>query len=238
VNHDLVNHNLATREARESRRRLWALALHFPLKILGYLEFSEIYSLSLDRIPPPRQLDSSYTIDQANADDIDFICRELVRDEPPVVIRTLFAEGHHCFVARSQGRIVAYDWLALSTVQEEEYRIELEPVHAFCLNAYTVPEHRGRGIHYALLRRMLEFAAQNGRSKAYTLVSLYNRDSWKSHIRMGWVREFTYCYFRPYFTLRRIPWPLTAPRYPARLDWDRHSWFASPATGRPVKAAN
>jgi len=83
------------------------LALHFPLKILGYLEFSEIYSLGLDRIPPPRQLDSSYTIDQANADDIDFICRELVRDEPPVVIRTLFAEGHHCFVARSQGRIVA-----------------------------------------------------------------------------------------------------------------------------------
>ena len=233
-----VNDDLIAREARESRRRLAALALHFPLKIFGYLEFSEIYSIGLDSIPPPRRLDSKYVLDQANADDIDYICRELVRDEPPVVIRNLFAGGHHCFVARSKGRIVAYDWLALSTVQEEEYRVELRPADAFCLNAYTVPEHRGRGIHYALLRRMLEFAAQSGRSRAYTLVSLYNRDSWKSHIRMGWVREFTYCYFRPYFTLRRIPWPLTAPRYPARLDWDRHAWFAPALPGRPANAAD
>lgn len=218
---------LAAKETRESRRRMAALALHCPLKMLGYLEFSEIYSIGLDRPLPPRLLDIGYVLDRADADDIDYICNNLIRDEPPAVIRNLGVEGNHCFVARHQGRIIAYNWLALSTVQEEEYRIELEPAHAFCLNAYTVPEHRGRGIHYSLLRNMLQFAAENGRSKAYTVVSLYNRNSWKSHIRMGWVREFTYCYFRPYFTLSRRPWALTPPRYPVRLDWDRHSWFAA-----------
>jgi len=230
--------NPDAKETYENRRRLAALALHYGMKVLGYLEFSEIYSIDLSHLPPPRRLDNRYVLDKANAEDIDYICRELVRDEPPVVIRNLFAEGHSAFVARSEGRIVGYNWLALSTVQEEEYRIDLEPAHAFCLNAYTVPEHRGRGIHYALLRGMLEFAAQNGRSKAYTLVSLYNRDSWKSHIRMGWEREFTYCYFRPYFTLRRIPWPLTAPRYPVRLDWKRHSWFASTPVGQAAGTGN
>jgi GNAT superfamily N-acetyltransferase len=223
---------VTARLAAENRRRTAAQLLHYSLKLFGYLEFSEVYGIGLDPLPPPRRLDG-YTLDRANSDDIDTICRELVRDEPPIVLRNLWAGGNHCFVARKQDRIVGYDWLAFPTVQEEEYRVELRPDHAFCLNAYTVPEHRGRGIHYALLRNMLEFAAQNGKSKAYTLVSLFNRDSWKSHIRMGWKREFTYCYFRPYFTPRRMPWPLTSPRYPVRLDWPQHSWFAPTATSPP-----
>jgi GNAT superfamily N-acetyltransferase len=121
--------------------------------------------------------------------------------------------------------VLAYNWIAFSAVQEEEYRIELQPADVFCLNAYTHPDHRGRGIHYKLLRTLLECAAARGKTGAYTLVSLFNRDSWKSHIRMGWKRSFTYCYFRPYFVPGRLPWPLTAPRYPARLDWARHSWL-------------
>ncbi len=221
----MENDLIAGRVAAETRRKLAGQSLHYALKILGYLEFSEIYSIDLSRPPPQRSVDH-YQFDRASGEDIDYICRELIRDEPPIVIRNLWSEGHHCFVARHQGRVIGYNWIALSAVQEEEFRIELMADHAFCLNAYTVPEHRGRGVHYVLLRNMLEFAAQTGKSKAYTLVSLFNRDSWKSHIRMGWTREFTYCYFRPYFTPRRIPWALTRPRYPVRLDWQRHSWFA------------
>jgi GNAT superfamily N-acetyltransferase len=223
---EVAEDEVSVRLAAESRRKLGAQALHLPLKVLGYLEFSEIYSIDLGRLPPERPLDR-YELGPATAEDIDYICRVLIRDEPPIVIRTLWSEGHHCLVARHDGRVIAYDWIAFSTVQEEEYRIELQPDHAFCLNAYTHPEHRGRGVHYALLRGLLKFAAENGKTKAFTLVSLFNRDSWKSHIRMGWKREFTYCYFRPYFVPGRQPWALTPPRYPARLDWRRHSWFAS-----------
>jgi GNAT superfamily N-acetyltransferase len=222
---DIVDARLAA----EIRRKVAAQVVHYAVKILGHLELSEVYSIDLDRLPPERVIDQ-YQIGPATAEDIEFICSTLTRDEPPIVIRTLWSNGHHCFVARHQGRVVGYNWIAFFTVQEEEYRVELQPDHAFCLNAYTVPEHRGRGIHYCLLRTLLDFAVRNGKSKAYTLVSLFNSDSWKSHIRMGWTREFTYCYFRPYFVPGRIPWALTSPRYPVRLDWRQHSWFAPAAT--------
>ena len=221
---------VSVRLAAENQRKLAAQFAHYALRLFGYLEFSEIYSIDLlHRLPPHRTLDR-YEIGSATDDDIEFICSALIRDEPPSVIRRLWSEGHHCIVARENGRVVGYNWIAFSPVQEEEYRVELRPDHAFCLNAYTEPKHRGRGIHYCLLRALLEFAAENGRSKAYTLVSLFNKDSWKSHVRMGWRREFTSCYFRPYFIPGWQPWPLTHPRYPVRLDWRHHSWFASPTT--------
>lgn len=220
----LVDETVTARLAAENRRRMGAQVLHYALKPFGNLEFSEIYRLELDSLPPARPLEG-YEIGPATDHDIDEIVRELVRDEPGYVIRNLWSQGHHCFVARSDGRIVAYDWIGFSKLQEEEFAITLEPEHAFCLNAYTHPDHRGRGIHYELLRNLLVFAAANGKTRVYTLVSLFNRDSWKSHIRMGWRRDFTYCYFRPYFTPGRIPWPFNAPRYPARLNWQRHSWL-------------
>lgn len=223
---DELSRESAARESFEDRRRMTALALHYPLRMLGYLEFTDVYSIDLAGLPPVTQRPAGYEFGEAGAQEIDYICRELVRDEPPVVIRDLWDRGNHCFVARQNEQVVAYNWLALSEVQEEEYSIALEATDAFCLNAYTAPEHRGRGLHYTLLRNMLAFAADHGRSKAYTLVSLFNKSSWKSHVRMGWSREFTYCYFRPYFTLRRVPWSLTNARYPVRLDWSRHSWLS------------
>ena len=226
---------LGVRLSAENRRKLAAQSLHYALKIFGHLEFSEIYSIDLHHLPPQRTVDR-YEIGPATDADIDYICSVLIRDEPPFVIRRLWSEGHHCFVAREQRRVVAYDWIAFSPVQEEEFRVELRPDHAFCLNAYTEPQHRGRGIHYCLLRTQLEFAANSGKTKAYTLVSLFNKASWKSHIRMGWSREFTYSYFRPYFIPGWLPWAITPPRYPVRLDWQRHSWFARPSAQTSLRA--
>ena len=220
----MVDETVTAKLTAENRRKIGAQVLHYALKPLGHLEFSEIYRLELDTLPEARSL-QGYKIDRANERDIDVIVRDLVRDEPPFVIRNLWSQGNHCFVARHEGRVVAYDWIGFSTLQEEEFTITLEPEHAFCLNAYTHPDHRGLGVHYELLRNLLVFAAANGKTRAYTLVSLFNRDSWKSHIRMGWQRDFTYCYFRPYFVPGRLPWALTAPRYPARLNWPQHSWL-------------
>lgn len=220
----MVDEAVTARLAAENRRRIGAQVLHYALKPLGHLEFSEIYRLELDSLPEPRPLDG-YEIGHATDHDIEAIARDLVRDEPAFVIRNLWSQGHHCFVAKRDGRVVAYDWIGFSTLQEEEFTITLEPQHVFCLNAYTHPDHRGRGVHYELLRNLLVFAAANGKTRAYTLVSLFNRDSWKSHIRMGWQRDFTYSYFRPYFVPGRLPWALTAPRYPARLNWQQHSWL-------------
>jgi GNAT superfamily N-acetyltransferase len=206
-----------------NRKRYPALLLHYAVKPLGYVEFGHIYCIDPRKLPPQRDL-RGYVVEHATDADIDYICHFLPRDEPPHVIRTLWSEGHHCFVARYDGKVVAYDWIAFSSVQEEEYRVELKSDDAFCLNAYTVREHRGKGVHFALLRSMLQFAAQSGKTRAFTAVSLYNMRSWKSHVRMGWQHVSTLGYFRPYFTFRRLPWQFTAPQYPVYLDWTRHAW--------------
>ena len=74
---------------------------------------------------------------------------------------------------------------------------------------------------------MLHFAKNEGKTVAYTVVSLLNEASWKTHVRMGWRLAFTICYFRPNFTFRRIPWIIRNGLPPIALDWSRHSWIAA-----------
>jgi GNAT superfamily N-acetyltransferase len=225
---DARDHDMPIRA--ENRRRYPALLLHYAMRPLGYMEFTDVYSIDPKRAPEQRAL-QGYDLGYATDAEIECICRILVRDEPPNVIRKLRADGHHCFVARHKGKVIAYNWIAFSSVQEQEYRIELQPDHAFCLDAYTAPEHRGNGVHYALLRELLAFAAHSRKTKVFTAVSLFNARSWKSHVRMGWKRELTLGYFRPNFTFKRLPWQFTASRYPIRLDWTRHSWTSKSDTG-------
>ncbi|HJP68579.1 MAG TPA: GNAT family N-acetyltransferase [Sphingomicrobium sp.] len=217
-----------------SRRRLLALCLHWLLRPLGYLECTDVFTIQLAALPPLFEV-PGYEIEPAGADEVAEITRNITRDEPPAVLEALWAGGHHCFVAKFNGRVVAYNWIAFSAVQEEEYRYEPRPEHAICVDAYTVAEHRGKGLHYLLLLTMLHFAATSGRTMAYTGASLFNVVSWKTHLRMGWRREFTFCWFKPYFTLKRFPWRLTKEQYPLRLDWSRHAWFAA-SKDEPVRS--
>lgn len=205
-----------------------ALSAHWLLRPLGYLEFTDVFSLGLNNLAPLFEI-PGYQVQQAGPNELDEIIQKIKRDEPPAVIKALRDGGHHCFVAKIDDRVIAYNWIAFSKVQEEEYTYEPDSDHAICLDAYTVPEHRGKGLHYLLLLSMLHFAAASGKSTAYTAASLYNIVSWKTHLRLGWRREFTFIWFRPYFTVKRHPWPLTKERYPLRLDWSRHSWFGATA---------
>jgi GNAT superfamily N-acetyltransferase len=176
------------------RRRLRWLAAHWLLRPIGYLELTVVYKIEFTTLPPLFEI-PGYTIEHATADDIRELTRHSHRGEPPAVINSLWTEGHHCFVAKSGKRIVAYNWIAFGAVQEEEYRYEPDSNHAICVDAYTYPEHRGKKLHYLLLLTMLHFAAASGKSMAYTGASLFNVVSWKTHVRMGWRRAFTCCWF-------------------------------------------
>lgn len=206
------------------RRRLLGLSLHWLLRPFGYLELTDVFKIDLATLPPLFEV-PGYTVERANANDISDITQHIVRDEPSSVISALWAEGHHCFVAKSGGHVVAYNWISFKAVQEEEYRYDPRSNHAICVDAYTVPEHRGKGLHQLLLLAMLHFAAASGKSMAYTGASLFNMVSWKTHFRIGWRREFTFVWFRPYFTIGRRPWRLSRERYPLRLDWSHHAWL-------------
>ena len=210
---------------RLAKARRWlALVFHWLMRPFGDLEATDVYKIVLRDLPPLFTVER-YEIRKATAEDIEEIASNIIRNEPSAVVRDLWARGHHCFVAKYSGAVVAYNWIAFTQVQEEEYRYTPQPDHAICLDAYTVPEHRGKGLHLLLLLTMLHFAAAVGKSAAYTGVSLLNSLSWKAHLRIGWVRYFTFVWFRPYFTFSRRPWRLTSEQYPLKLDWANQAWL-------------
>jgi GNAT superfamily N-acetyltransferase len=99
--------------------------------------------------------------------------------------------GFLCFVGRVEGRAVAYNWTQYEPGEDGGAYVDLRPDEVHCLDAYTVPELRGRNIHAALLREMLLFNAGLGYRYAYSQFSVTNRRSPKAHRRLGWERTGT-----------------------------------------------
>ena len=118
--------------------------------------------------------------------------------DPPAherLARALFGRrlgtGFLCFVGRVGGRIVAYNWTQYEPGEDDGVYVDLRPDEVHCLDAYTIPELRGRNIHAALLREMLLFNAGLGYRYGYSWVSVTNRHSPKAHRRLGWERTGT-----------------------------------------------
>jgi GNAT superfamily N-acetyltransferase len=215
----------------ERRWAGWCWLLHMLLKPFGYLEMTAVYQRDLRSLPPIPVVEG-YVVRPATAADIPGMIADLQRDQPPHVLQRLWDEGHFCMVACAGDRVVAYDWLAFDPVQEEEYRVTPGADEVLCLNAYTAPDHRGKGVHPALLVAMLHEAARRGRKHALTVVSIMNERSWRAHVKTGWRKAFTVTYFRPYWIPGRRPFLLGPAKPPVALNWDGHSWFTPwPAGG-------
>jgi GNAT superfamily N-acetyltransferase len=99
--------------------------------------------------------------------------------------------GFLCFIGRVEGRPVAYNWTQYEPGEYRGVYADLRADEVLCLEAYTIPELRGRNIHAALLREMLLFNAGLGYRYAYSEISVTNRRSPKAHRRLGWERTGT-----------------------------------------------
>ena len=122
---------------------------------------------------------------------------ELVRSRN--VVRERFDLGHRCFVARIDGQIVHYNWLAFERVVfpswgsnaqsrtvDPRRTIRLKREEAFCYDAYTLERWRGKAIHTKVLREMLSSLQGAAYRVAYTEVNVARKSSWKTHERLGW----------------------------------------------------
>jgi GNAT superfamily N-acetyltransferase len=112
------------------------------------------------------------------------------QERPRVFTRRLEA-GFLCFVGRVEGRPVAYNWTQYEPGEDGGVYVDLRPDEVHCLDAYTIPELRGRNIHAALLREMLLFNAGLGYRYGYSKMTVTNRRSPKAHRRLGWERTGT-----------------------------------------------
>ena len=123
----------------------------------------------------------------ASAEEIEEVAAlERPEEDLRELYRGRFDRGQLCFTARIGGTLVAYNWLAFGVELDEDQIMRLRPDEVYCLDAYTAEPWRGQGIHTELLFRMLEHARSSGYRRAYTVVSVGNRKSWKTHRRLGW----------------------------------------------------
>lgn len=129
--------------------------------------------------------------------------------------RERFGIGAHCFVARVDGRIVAFDWLRLrAAVGAAEVPMLLKDDEVYGADAYTAEEWRGQGIHPALNYSLLKYAQEQGYATVYTQARADNAQSLPTLRRLNWTLTATLLIFEPQWALDKQMWLVRGSPYP------------------------
>lgn len=102
------------------------------------------------------------------------------------LFRERMERGFTCFIARIDGKLVAYNWIQHHPGEDDGDFIDLRPGEAHMLDAYTVEEWRGKNIHGSMNRDMLAFLRERGYRYSYSKASALNFRSPKALRRLGW----------------------------------------------------
>ncbi len=123
------------------------------------------------------------------------------------LVLSRFQRGSLCFLGKIGPKIIHYNWTSFNWEQSLGGRfVLLKPDEAFCLDAFTLREWRGKGVYPAAHYRMLQVLQQKGYQKAYTLVDADNRSSQKTHYRQAWKALGTALCFTPHGTSQGRIW--------------------------------
>lgn len=182
---------------RQDLRRQLARVARRLVRPFGIFDLSVVYAMDLRHPPEPYHAAVPIEIAVAGPADVDEIVALNPYHDRSVITGRMKA-GAKCFVARIGGRIVGFNWIAVGRVRDDDFQVTLGDGEVYCLDARVVPEYRGNGIHTALLFAMLDHARSLGFAVAYTRVSAMHRDSWKTHLRLGWREIGTTFFFRPH----------------------------------------
>lgn len=126
--------------------------------------------------------------------------------------------GSLCFVARVDGRMVAYNWTRIgAAIGAHSITMRLASHEIYTTDAYTARAWRGKGIHTALNYAMLRHAQAGGYRTAYTLLRVTNLRSWITMPRLGWEHVSTLLFFRPDRAVIPPLWYVWGDPYPMPL---------------------
>lgn len=175
------------------RSRIWA-RLVTVLSPLGELGMTYLYEKDLSKPLSPFTARVEVIIGEATPADIEQVVATIAVRSPHQADRIRqgildrLRRGARCFVAKIDGRVVHHNWLIFDRVESwpASSRSVLGNNEAYCTDAYTVEDWRGRAIHTEVLYRMLSHLQQAGYHRAYTAVEAANEASWKTHVRLGW----------------------------------------------------
>jgi len=121
--------------------------------------------------------------------------------------RQRLRQGHLCFVARHEGRLVAADWASTeSTYSRDLHRtFALQPGDVYTYEIYTLPEFRRQRIATVIKVEILRHFRAAGCCRFLNLISPDNRASLHTNEKLGYRRVGLMGYsglgpFRRHFT--------------------------------------
>jgi predicted dehydrogenase/nucleoside-diphosphate-sugar epimerase len=119
--------------------------------------------------------------------------RELAREamrtagEPPGLVHERLGRGHELIGWKAEGRIVSFSWFTCRDRSVGPVRLADVPGRVFLYNAFTAPEHRGRGLFAAILLAARHALAHEGAREFIGDVNVGNLASARSLEKAGFV---------------------------------------------------
>ena len=143
------------------------------------------YKYRADVSPPIGEVEYEFKeITAADNEELDELTAVDVWKVPKFVTLRKLKQGHHVYIAKYKGRIVASHTVIMrDRFQDPELMREFNMAsnEAFHLRAFCIPEFRGRGIFPVLVRYCLRDAAVNyGRGNGLALARIDNRNMLRS----------------------------------------------------------
>lgn len=102
---------------------------------------------------------------------------------------------NECFGIIQNGQLVCSGWLSLHYLNWGEGSLLLPNKTGYLWDTYTNPAFRGNGFHAKLIKALLYQLCMKEYSRAYSIVAVYNRASYKGFIKNGFTKKqlfFTY----------------------------------------------
>lgn len=175
---------------------LWRL-LKMGVQRFGGVELVTLFVKDLDRPIKEAKAPENLSIAIATEADIEplfELFREQFRDwdssrmkEYQRMVLDRLQRGCLCFLGKMGQEIVHFNWISFRWEKSWGGRfMHLKNDEAYCWDGFTSDRWRGRGVHPAVHRHMLEHLRGHGYRKAYTTVNTDNRSSQKTHHIFGW----------------------------------------------------
>lgn len=166
----------------------WTLVSAAGRRLAG-LVFDEVVWLNVERISPALKPDAAFEFRFLTPEELERYAADPIHDLDSTLAERVRAGLDHCFAALDGGRLAAYGWYALDSIEPEHasgvgFRYGTDA--AFMYKGYTHPDYRGRRLHGIGMGLALRALDRYGVRRLVSLVEKINFASLKSCQRLGY----------------------------------------------------
>lgn len=199
----------------------------YAMLALDYWIAHRLFGLAITRVfrlaaPAPMPSEAApFTFRPATAEEIRQWASDPINELPASMADRLAAGRDICLAAFHEGRLAAYAWFALQSIEAEHaigVGLHFPPTTAYFYKALTRPEYRGNRLYHALAAQGLRTLAALGVRELFWIVEWDNQPAVRATRSiggepLGWLSAVS-----------RSPWPLIVASRALRdfgLQWGR-----------------